>query len=170
MKRSIYLFSSLGLVLLLAGCMGYQLGGSRPEGVETVFVAPVINKTDEPAIEIQVMHALRERIQFDGRFKLKNTEEAADAVIEILLFDYTLLATAFQDEFKTTAQQYRLRITGTATLRDTKTGEVISTSNTYGEATFPFESDLTTSKRSALPRAAEEIAKFMVDDLIERWE
>ena len=61
MKRSIYLFSGLGLVLLLAGCMGYQLGGSRPEGVETVFIAPVINKTDEPAIEIQVTLALRER-------------------------------------------------------------------------------------------------------------
>ena len=149
--------------------MGYQLGGTRPDGIETVHVAAVVNKTTEPAIELQATHALRQRIQFDGRMKLVNTAENADAVIEVTLTDYRLSAIAFRDDLRTTAEQYRIRITGTATLTDTKTGETLSESKTYGEATFFFESDLTTSKRSALPRAAQELAKFMVDDLIERW-
>ena len=169
MKRSIYLLNCFTAALLLSGCMGYQLGGTRPDGIETVHMAPVINKTTESAIELQVTAALRERIQFDGRMELENTAENADAIIEVLLTNYRLTAVAFRDDLKTTAEQYRLRITGTATLTDTKTGEVLSESKTYGETTFLFESDLTTSKRDALPRAAQELAKFMVDDLIEQW-
>jgi len=169
MKRSIYLFSGLSTALLLAGCMGYQLGGTRPEGIETVYMAPVVNETSEPAIELQVTEALRQRLQFDGRLKLKNAVGNADAIMEVTLTDYRLTAIAFRDDLKTTARQYRLRITGVATLTDAKKRKTISESKTYGEATFTFESDLTTSKRDALPRAAQDIAKFMVDDLIEQW-
>ncbi len=169
MKQRIYFLNCIAAMLLLSGCMGYQLGGSRPEGIETVQVGPVINKTKESAIELQVTHALRQRLQFDGRMKLVNQAENADAIVEVTLTDYTLTAIAFRDDLKTTAEQYRLRITGVAKLTHTQTGEILSESKTYGEATFFFESDLTTSKRDALPRAAQELAKFMVDDLIERW-
>jgi hypothetical protein len=169
MKRRIHLLNGLAATLLLAGCMGYQLGGTRPEGIKTVHLAPVINATTESAIELQVTHALRRRIQFDGRLKLRNSPESADSVIEVKLTDYSLTAIAFRDDLKTTPEQYRMRITGTAILKNVETGDTLSESKTYGEARFFFESDLTTSKRNALPTAAEEIAKFMVDDLIERW-
>lgn len=168
MKRSIFFICGL-TILLLAGCMGYQLGGTRPEGIKTVHVAAVVNATTEPAIELQVTHALRQRIQLDGRLKLVNNAGQADAVIEVELTDYKLQAIAFRDDLKTTPEQYRLRISGQAELRNTKTGQILLESKTYGEARFAFESDLTTSKRNALPVAAEEIAKFMVDDLIEQW-
>jgi hypothetical protein len=170
MIKRIHFLNCAAASLLLSGCLGYQLGGSRPEGIETVAVAPVVNKTDEPAIELQVTHAVRDRIQFDGRLKLINSATEADGVIEIILWDYQLTPIAFNREDSTTPQIYRLRITGNAKMTDTETGEIISESNTYGEATFPFSSDLTSSKRDALPTAAAEIAKFMVDDLIEAWQ
>ena len=162
--------SLLACSLLLAGC-GYTLGGATHEGVETVTVAPVINNTLEPAIEIEVTHALRDRIQFDGRVKLVNEPKNADAVIELTLTEYDMNPIAYKTEegLRTTPDLYRLRITGVAELRDIETGEVISSSRTYGESTFEFTSDLTTSKRNALPPAANEIAKFMIDDLIEAW-
>ena len=169
MKRNIYLLNGLLATLFLSGCMGYRLGGTRPEGIETVFVAPVVNQTAEPAIELQVTHALRQRIQFDGRLKLVNSADEADAVMEVVLTDYQLRAIAYRDDLKTTAEQYRIRITAESSLLDTKTEKVVSESKTYGETTFHFESDLTTSKRSALPRAAQELAKFIVDDLVEQW-
>ncbi len=169
MKRRIHLLNCVAATLLLSGCLGYQLGGSRPEGIETVSMAPVVNRTAEPAIELQVTHAVRDRIQFDGRLKLINGTGAADGVIEVILTEYKLTPIAFRSEQTTTPEIYRLRITGTATLKNVQTGEILSESRTYGEATFPFESDLTSAKRDALPRAAAELAKFMVDDLIERW-
>ncbi len=169
MKRSCQPFAVLAAALMLSGCMGYRLGGGRPENVETVAVAPVVNRTAEPAIELQVGHALRQRLQFDGRLKVANDPETADAVIETTLTDYTLTPIAFRSELRTTPSQYRLRIAGEARLVDRETGEVLSTSSSYGEALFAFQSDLTSSKRDALPMAASELAKFMVDDLVEQW-
>jgi hypothetical protein len=169
MKRRIHLLNCIAATLLLSGCLGYQLGGSRPKGIETVAMAAVVNKSAEPAIELQVTHAVRDRIQFDGRLKLVNSAGEADSVIEIVLTEYRLTPIAFSSDQKTTPEIYRLRITGTAILKNAETGELLSESKTYGEATFPFEADLTSSKRDALPRAAAELAKFMVDDLIEQW-
>ena len=169
MKRHLYLINLLCAPLLLYGCMGYQLGGSRPADVKTVAMAPVVNDTGEPAIELQVTHAMRQRIQFDGRLQLVNDPANADAVIGITLTRYDLNPIAYDSELRSTPNIYRLRITGEAELRDTETGTVVSSSSTYGEATFPFQADLTSSKRDALPAAAEEIAKFMLDDLIDRW-
>lgn len=170
MKRTIHLLNCAAVTLLLSGCMGYQLGGSRPNGIETVTMAAVVNKTTEPAIELQVTHAVRDRIQFDGRLKLVNGTGDADGVIEVILTEYQLTPIAFSSEERSTPDIYRLRITGTAKLKNTETGEIVSESRTYGEATFPFEADLTSAKRDALPRAAAEIAKFMVDDLVEAWQ
>lgn len=149
--------------------MGYQLGGTRPAGVETVHVAAVVNATHEPAIELQVTKAIRQQIQFDGRLKLRNSPDDADAVIDVELTDYSIQPISFRDDLKTTPDQYRIRITAVASLRNTATDEILSESRTFGEARFFFESDLTTSKRDALPVAAKELAKFMVDDLIEQW-
>ena len=81
MKRSIHLFTGITTLLLLTGCMGYQLGGTRPEGIETVYMAPVVNTTTEPAIELQVTKALRQRLQFDGRLKLKNVLDVTILVL-----------------------------------------------------------------------------------------
>lgn len=169
MKRIFHLLHGFAATLLLAGCMGYQLGGSRPEGVESVHIAPVVNHTSEPAIELQVAKALRERIQFDGRMQLVDRAEDADAIMETTLVDFNLTATAFRNDRRTTAEQYRMRVDAVATLKDAETGKALSSSKTYGEATFPFESDLTSSKRNAHPQAARDLARFMVDDLIERW-
>ncbi|MEI6890778.1 MAG: LPS assembly lipoprotein LptE [Pontiella sp.] len=170
MKKQLYLLHMLSIALLLSGCMGYQLGGSRLEGINTVTMGPVINRTGEPAIELQVTHAMRDRIQFDGRLKLANEATNADAIIEITLTEYTLNPIAFSSEQRATPNVYRLRVTGEAELRSTSTGEVLSTSKTYGEATFGFHDDLTSAKRDALPNAAAEISRFMLDDLIEAWE
>ncbi|QBG47980.1 hypothetical protein EGM51_11435 [Verrucomicrobia bacterium S94] len=171
MKRQLFLTGTFTSALLLSGCMGYQLGGATHEGIDTVAIASVINNTSEPAIEIQVTHAMRNRLQFDGRVQLVNQAEHADAVLEITLTKYDMKPIAYKTEEgkRTTPDLYRLRITGEAELRNTATGEVISKSRTYGESTFTFTSDLTTSKRNALPPAADEIAKFILDDLIEAW-
>lgn len=170
MSKRIHLINGLAAILLLSGCMGYKLDNhAGPAGIKTVALAPVINKTNEPAIELQVTHALRDRIQFDGRVKLVNSPEKADGIIHVTLTKYELTPIAYRDRQRTTPQLYRMRITGKAELKDTKTGKVLTSSTTYGEAPVPFQSDLTSAKRDALPAAASEIAKYMVDDLTDQW-
>jgi len=169
MRKAIHIFNNLVVFLLLAGCMGYQLGGDRPAGIETVSMSAIVNETGEPAIELQATHALRERIQFDGRLKLLDAADAADGIIEVTLTRYDLTPIAYSDKQRTVPQLYRIRITGKAALKRSDTGAVVSTSETYGEAVVPFQSDLTSAKRDALPGAVAEIAKHMVDDLVEQW-
>ncbi len=149
--------------------MGYRMGGGSPAGIKTVAVAPIVNHTGEPALELQLAHALRQHIQFDGRLELANTEESADGVIEVALTQYDLQPIAYTDSDRSTPRLYRLRITGKAVLKRIATGTVVSSSETYGEALVPFQSDLTSSKRDALPEAAREFAKLAIDDLVEQW-
>lgn len=169
MKRRIYLATGLAAtLLLLSGCMGYRLGGSRPEGVERITLNPIVNKSGEPAIEQQLDHALRARLQFDGRLKLVDAE-SADAAIDVTLTGYHLTAIAFRGDQRTTAKEYRIRLDASATLTNRKTGETISEAKNYGEAIFAFTSDLTSAKRSAARQVSDDLAKYLVDDLIEQW-
>lgn len=169
MKKPLQLCLAASLLSLLAGCMGYRLGGGRPEGIDTVAMAAVVNRTDEPAIELQITHALRERIQFDGRWTLVDSTDHADGIIEVVLTEYDLTPIAYRDEEGTIPQLYRLRVTGTATLKNAETGKEVTSSTSYGESILRFQSDLTSAKRDALPEAAREFAKYMLDDLIEQW-
>ena len=169
MKRSSYLFAGACVALTLSGCMGYRLSGTHPAGIERVTVSPIINRTGEPAMELQMTHALRDRIQFDGRIKLADRPDLADGIIEVTLTKYDLVPCAYSDEKRTIPRLYRMRITAQAELKRAETDQVIAHSETYGEATFPFQSDLTSAKRDALPDAVAELATYMVDDLLEQW-
>ncbi|MCF7848195.1 MAG: hypothetical protein K9M45_05035 [Kiritimatiellales bacterium] len=159
----------LAVVLLFGGCAGYELGGTAPEGIKSVHLAPVINKTTEPAIELEVTKALRQRIQFDGRVTIENSK-LADAVLEVTMTDYELQALSYDKNKTSRAREYRLIITADSQLKNRETGKVISSINkVYGEATFPFSSDLTGAKRSTLPVAAADLSRFLLDGLLENW-
>jgi hypothetical protein len=168
MKRFLFNALFLSSALSLSGCLGYSLGGSQPAGTKRLFMAPVINKTTESAIELQVTHALRNRIQFDGRIQLASATDA-DTLMEVTLTDYTLTAIAFDKKDKTTASEYRVKLVAHATLKNAQTGELISEATNYGEKSFNFTADLTTSKRNAARAAADDLAKYLIDDLLERW-
>ncbi|MBN2703283.1 MAG: hypothetical protein JXR23_03645 [Pontiellaceae bacterium] len=169
MKRSFQTIFGVIAYLLLSGCMGYQLGGGRPEGIQTVALRAVVNKTGEPALEQEVTHTLRERIQFDGRLKLVDLSDQPDGIIEVNLQRYQLIPIAYRDPTSATPELYRLTLDADADLIRTADGETVSSSKSYGETQVPFQSDLTSAKRDALPAAAAELAKYMLDDLIEQW-
>ena len=169
MKKSIQAFFGAAAFLMLSGCMGYQLGGGRPEGIETVALKAVVNKTGETALEQAVTHALRERIQFDGRLKLVDLADQPDGLIEVNLQSYQLIPIAYHDRRSATPDLYRLTLHADAGLIRTADGKTVSSSKSYGETQVPFQSDLTSAKRDALPSAAAELAKYMLNDLIDQW-
>ena len=169
MKKTLHLFACAAMILTLAGCLGYRLEGADTAGIKNVTLSSIINKSGEPAIELQATRAIRDRIQFDGRLKLTNRPELADAAIEVTLTQFELTPMAYSDTKRTIPRLYRLRITAQAEMKRIGTGAVIARSETFGEATIPFQSDLTSAKRDAIPIAVEELAQYMVDDLIEQW-
>lgn len=156
------------LSLLFVGCAGYQVGSTLPKSIQTVSLT-VKNNTQEPSIEVQAMKALRAEVQQDGRLSIRKTG-SADTVLSVSLTGYSLYPLAFDRTHGRLAREYRVVITATAVLSDAKTGKVLrEIPNVVGDSEFPYNADLTSSKRGALPRASYDLARKVVSMTIAAW-
>jgi outer membrane lipopolysaccharide assembly protein LptE/RlpB len=156
--------------LLISGCVGYQLGSMLPGDIRTVHVPVFMNETEEPFLEVETTRAALREIQRDGSLRVATTDEA-DAVLTVTLLDLRLEALAFDRDRRAAAEEYRLLITAAATLTRRSDNQVVaSIPRIEGEGTFIVSGDLTTSKQTAIPRASEDLAKRIIDRLLETWE
>lgn len=156
------------LVLMLSGCTGYRVGSTLDKSIQTVSLT-IVNKTDEPSIEVAVMKALRAELQMDGRLKIRSKEDA-DAELTVTLTSYSLTPLSYDRKRGTLVREYRVGLTGTAVLSDSETGEVILENPTVtGEEDFPYTADLTTAKLGALPGAALDLARKVVSATVTAW-
>ncbi len=159
-----------GLALLLPGCVGYRLGSMLPPDIKTVYLENLDNQTNEPLVEQDIMQALVEEIQQDGSLRVVRDPGEADAVLRVSLVGFRLAPLAFADDNATLTEEYRLNLTAAVELERTDTDEVlVANPSVRGEADFPFSGDLTTTKRQALPDAAEDLAHDIVETLVETW-
>lgn len=157
------------LIFLTAGCTGYRTGSTLPESVQTVSLK-VLNETDEPSIEVEVMKALRAELQMDGRLEVLSEDKDVDSVLRVTLTSYYLTPLAYDKERGTLAREYRMSLNGRAVLFDAESGDVImETPGLRGWADFPYVADLTTAKLGALPKAAGDLARKVVSMTVMSW-
>ncbi|MDK2857284.1 MAG: hypothetical protein PWQ29_519 [Verrucomicrobiota bacterium] len=157
-----------GLVFILPGCAGYRVGSSLPEAIQTVSLS-IINQSDEPSIEVQVMKSLRAELQMDGRLAVRSPGEA-DAVLKVILTGYRLTPLAYDTVEGDLAREYRIVISAKAVLSDAATGDVIlEVPSVVGDSEFPYASDLTTAKLGGLPEAADDLARKVVSMTVTAW-
>lgn len=165
LKRS----SLLITLVLITGCVGYNVNPILLNNAKSIGVAPIVNTTSEPALEQKLTQALRSFIQFDGRYTLEDITNA-DLIIEINLTNYQNNPIAFQtDSLEIRPEQYRQRITASTTLREASSGKIIAQATNYGESIFNFEYDLANSKRNSYLEASNELARMIFTDLFEQW-
>ena len=156
------------LALILSGCAGYRFGSTLDKSIKTVSLT-IINKTDEPSIEVAVMKALRAELQMDGRLEVRSQNEA-DVVLSVTLNRFEQNPLAFQRKQGSLAAEYRVALIGRAVLYDAESNEVIlETPSFRGESEFPYAADLTTTKREALPGAARDLARKVVSTVVTAW-
>jgi len=160
------LFSFLALVL--SGCAGYRVGSTLSKDIRTVGLA-IENKTDEPSIEVAVMKALRAELQMNGRLLVRPQEEA-DSVLSVTLTKFELNPLAYDRLTGSLTEEYRMMLTAKAVLRDAESNEVLrEIPVVLGESEFPYAADLTTTKRGALPKAADDLARKVVSQTVTGW-
>ncbi|MFA7257751.1 MAG: LPS assembly lipoprotein LptE [Kiritimatiellales bacterium] len=161
-----FLFSVIAL--MLSGCAGYRVGSTLDPSIKTVSLS-VINKTDEPSIEVAVMKALRAELQMDGRLEVRS-QDVADAVLTVTLTRFNLESLAYNRQQGSLAEEYRMTMAGSAVLSKAETDEVVlENPRVEGEAEFPYMADLTTAKRAAMPGAAGDLARKVVSTLVTAW-
>jgi outer membrane lipopolysaccharide assembly protein LptE/RlpB len=154
--------------LILSGCAGYRVGSTLDKSIKTVSLT-IVNKTDEPSIEVAVMKALRAELQMDGRLEVRSQNEA-DVVLSVTLTKFDLEALAYVRHQDSLAAEYRLTVTASAVLSDAETGKVILENPAVrGESEFPYAADLTTTKRRGLPEAAGDLARKVVSTVVTAW-
>ncbi|MFO7871680.1 MAG: LptE family protein [Kiritimatiellia bacterium] len=156
------------LAALLCGCAGYRLGSSLPPGIRSVYVPAFINESGEPLLETGTTAAVIEELHRDGTLEIKSSSEA-DAVLKVTLADYRLVPLRYEDERPKTAEEYRAVITARMNLKNRKTGRLLYDTSVSGETTFTVSGDLRSAKRAALPGAAEDLARKIVDKTVEYW-
>jgi hypothetical protein len=163
---TILLLPLLGLVF--TGCSGYRVGSTLPENVQSVSLR-VVNRTDEPSIEVAVMKALRAELQMDGRLRIVSPGDE-DAVLSVTLHQYNLDALSFDRRKGSLAREYRMVLTASSVLSNAESGDVIlENPELLGEAEFPYASDLTTAKLGILPDAAADLARKVVSLVTTAW-
>lgn len=160
----------MALVLLtLPGCVGYRLGSTLPPDVKSIYVHLFINKCNEPLLEIDTTNATIAEFQKDGTLRIVPRGEA-DVLLETTLTAMTLTALRYdQVTDKTKPNEYRLTLHVSFVLKRAKTREIMSEASVIGESTFVFVGNLNSSKRAAIPGASEDLAKRIVEKVVETW-
>ena len=159
---------ALGLVLF-PGCAGYRLGSMLPPEIKTVHVPTFINQTSEPQLELDTTRFALQEFQKDGSLKLSTAEEA-DAILQVKLTDYKLTPLQYDANRPTAAYEYRITLYASIVMTRKRDGKVIAENpRCFGEGTFPGVGDLSSAKRTGLPKAAKDLAHDIVQKVTEVW-
>lgn len=167
MKKLLILIGSLAF-MLSSGCVGYRLGSTLPPDIKTIYVPLFANKSREPLVENEATAATIAELQKDGTLKVVNSENA-DVVLECAVVAVALSPLRYDRADPTRPNEYRLTLTTACVLRRIHSQEVLSEATLTGETTFPFSGNLVTTRQLALPLAAQDLAKRIVEKVIEAW-
>lgn len=162
------ILSVLLAVFFLAGCIGYRLGSTLPPDIKTVYVPLFTNSSRDPLIENDATAALIAELQKDGTLKVVNSENA-DVILACTLTGVSLNPLRYSRSDVTKPNEYRLTLSASFTLKRARDQEVLCEASVIGESTFPFVGNLVAAKQSATPRAAEDLAKRIVEKAVEAW-
>ncbi len=176
MKRfSLLLLAIVTLTLgtwMFTGCAGYRVGsiaGAELQGVRSIWVPPVRNKSLEPALPGLATNAIRRRIDNDGT--LENTSDAqADAVLEVTItrIERDPVRNARNDVLL--AAQYDVKIHAVATLTNRRLGrKIFENRPVSGRTHYYLQADSQEVERQAMPLATEDLAQHVVSMVTEGW-
>ncbi len=166
------LFTSLTIVGLLigsVGCAGYRLGSMLPPDIQTVYIPSFLNETSEPLIEVECHRATLAALQRDGSLRVA-AEDSADAIARVRIREYRIEPVVYDTTSRSNVKQYRIRMTASLLMTRRVDDKVIVERPTVrGEGVFNVAGDLSSSKLIGLPVAAEDLARNIVQQMVEAW-
>lgn len=165
------LFSLLALAsLLLPGCAGYQLGGTKPQRLSHItklHVPTFENDTLEPRLAVLVTNAVIKQIQAGGAYEIVNADEA-DAVLKgrIDMVDRSQFRAVRTNTLRTSQLLVRLR---TSYKIVDGSGSTVHNGRVNSESYLALASNFQVSERQAFSEAAERMAVTLVNEISDGW-
>lgn len=160
---------TVAMLTALAGCANYHLGSSVPKELRTIAVPTFENASGHPFVEADATQAVLAEFRRDGTMRIVDRENAA-LEVEGRITGYKLDAMRFDHDQPTLAVEYRLTLTADVKVYERATGKMMAhLSRVTGDDIFRTESDLPSTARDAIPRAAARMAKTIVSETLMAW-
>ncbi len=163
-------FCLLASVLCLTGCAGYQLGtGSAPK-FATLFVAPVKTEALVPQARAELTTRVREAFARDGRVRLVNSAESADAVLEITVAGYKRDVAVTRADDTGLARRFDITLQARATLRNNRDQNPYFTDRVIESKRGAMTDDgLVPAESQLLPILGESLASETLHAVLDTW-
>ena len=162
-------FASLFLaapLLLAAGCADYRWTSGVPEEKRTVAVTVFENRTVLAELGPEVTRCALREFQREGTFAIRRSGESSIEVQGVVK-KASFGPIAYDRGHGMRAGEYRCFATAEVTVIDKDGGKVLLQGREYtSETTVSAHGDLLTAKRDSVMRLAAELARQIVDDVL----
>ena len=162
-------FLALACVVSLAGCANYHIGSSIPKDKRTIAVPTFENASGHPFVEADATQAVLAEFRREGTMRIVERENAA---IEVTgrITSCKLEPMQFDHDYPNLAVAYRLTVSADIKVYERATGKIVAhLAHVTGDDIFHTQSDLPSTERDALPRAAARLAKTVVSETLRAW-
>ena len=148
-------FRFSGIIFLLfsvalGGCR-YALGPAGELSFDRLFVRVVHNDSLAPQAGALLSRALREEILREGRARLVNSQEDADAILTVRLIDYDQIPEAYRSDDTVLAASFRLRLFALAHLNSSPSGKSLLKETLFNSNASTITSSVTETPISRQP-------------------
>ena len=164
-------FASLLAFALLCGCATeYSWKSSVPEGARTVAVPTFRNESDVMEFGALASRQVLREFQREGTFKIRR---AGDAAVEVqgVVKSVTAGVTGYDRTTELLTSAYELSAVVEVSVIDKRMRKVLVDAKVYRPSvTMTAGRDLSTAKREAAGRLADELSRQVVDDVLNlKW-
>jgi hypothetical protein len=157
-------------VMLFAGCSHYRLGTGQTLAFQTLYVAPVENKTLLPQAVALVSTALRDEFLRDGRVTLVDSPQQADATLTLALTDYHRDVATGRPGDTGLARTFTLTLGAVVTLHDNRAGRDLFSRRPVDSGRDAYtDSGQLQSEYQSLPLLAGALAKKISHAALDVW-
>ncbi len=162
----------LTLLAVLGGCAGYRLGsvgGKNIQGVTSVYVPVIKNRTLEPSIDVSTTAAIIRAFEQDGTLSTSQNE-AADSELSVTINEVRREMLQSEQLDAQAGNQFQVMLVAKVTYINRKTGQkVVDNATVSGSNSYFVQGDQVEAERQALPMAEQDLAKKIVSLIVEGW-
>lgn len=170
MQRAFSLLFAIAFVAGSAGCGRYQLGTGKDVPFSTLFVSISKSEVLLPQARALVTTQVRDAFLKDGRVRLVDSPDEAEATLDLTLEDYSRNVTVALPQDTGLARRFELTLVATATLTDNRTAKAIFAGRTLTARRGAFtDSGQIQSEYQVLPLLASRLADEAVRAVLDTW-
>ena len=179
MKTKFPLFAALALAAGAIGCASpdsYSLGSTLAENDRLVYLAPVLNESDQAQAARELQRALSREIRREGTLRIV-PEDQATTRLDVVVTGYEQESIAYAAKDTSRPTQYRMTLSARVSFRRLARPAagiladvpIFEASRVTGRENFAGGADSAAAKLACLPQTAKALSETIVENCANAW-